>query len=41
MGNSLEIPWLGLQASTAGVLGSIHDQGSKIPGVAWPKIKNK
>ena len=41
MGNSLEIPWLGLQASTAGALGSIHDQGTKIPGETWPKIKNK
>ena len=28
---SLEVQWLGLQASTAGVTGSIAGQGTKIP----------
>ena len=30
-GNSLEVQWLGLQALTAEVAGSIPGQGTKIP----------
>ena len=33
--NSLVVPWLGLRASTAGGLGSIPGQGTKIPQAAW------
>ena len=33
MGNSLAVQWLGLWASTAGGVGSIPGQGTKIPHV--------
>ena len=39
-GNSLAVLWLGFCASTADGLGSIPDQGTKIPQVAQPR-KNK
>ena len=38
--NSLVVLWLGFCASTAEGLGSIPDQGTKIPQVAQPR-KNK
>ena len=34
-GNFLAIQWLGLQASTAGDMGSIPGQGTRIPHAAW------
>ena len=43
MGTSLAVQWLGLHASTAGGMGSIPGQGTKIPcGVAkkeWLKLQ--
>ena len=33
--NSLAVQWLGLWASTAGGLGLIPGQGTKIPQAAW------
>ena len=33
--NSLVVQWLGLHASTAGGLGSIPGQGTKIPQASW------
>ena len=39
MGTSLEVQWLGLHASTAGGMGSIPGQGTKIPcGVTKKKV---
>ena len=35
MGNPLAVWWLGLQATTAGVAGSIPGRGTKIPQAAW------
>ena len=35
MGNSLAIQWLGLRASTAGGMGSIPGQETKIPQATW------
>ena len=34
MGNSLGVQWLGLHASTAGGMGSIPGQGTKVPHAA-------
>ena len=35
MGASLAVQWLTLHASTAGGVGSIPGQGTKIPQAAW------
>ena len=40
-GNSLAVQWLGLCASIARSLGSIPDQGAKIPQAVWHGRKNK
>ena len=34
-GNSLEVQWLGLRASTAGGTGLVPGWGTKIPPVTW------
>ena len=47
LGNSLAVLWLGLGILTAGALGSIPGQGTKIPQTVWcgqkppQKTKNK
>ena len=41
METSLEVQWLGLCASTAGDLGSIPDQGTKIPYAIQKKEEKK
>ena len=40
-GPSLVVPWLGLCAATAGGLGSITGQGTKIPQAYTAKTKIK
>ena len=41
LGNSLEVQWLGLRASTAGGMGSIPGQGTRISrGMAKKRKKN-
>ena len=41
MGTSLVVQWLRLRASTAGGVGSIPGQGTKIPASVWPGEKKK
>ena len=36
-GTSLAVQWLRLHAPSAGGMGSIPDQGTKIPHATWPK----
>ena len=38
--NSLVVQWLGLCASTAGGMGAIAGQGTKILHAVWPKKKS-
>ena len=38
-GTSLEVQWLGLQASTAGAPGSIPGRGTKILQASWEARK--
>ena len=40
-GTSLVIHWLRLHATNAGGMGSIPDQGSKIPHAVWYSQKKK
>ena len=41
IGNSLVVQWLGLRASTAGGMGSIPGQGTKMSRAARPIKKKK
>ena len=41
IGTSLAVQWLGLHTSTAGGMGLIPGQGTKIPQAAQPKKKKK
>ena len=40
-GNSVAVQWLGLSTFTAGSLGLIAAQGTKIPQAAWRDKKKK
>ena len=40
-GNSVAVQWLGLSTFTAGSLGLIAAQGTKIPQAAWHDKKKK
>ena len=41
LGTSLVVQWLSLCTSTAGGVGLIPGQGTKIPHAAWPRQKKK